>query len=196
MATKIKFQKPPVESIDALKKAAEGMKINHSRISDSLEKVISTPQDHSPHPVLTVDINEALAGRALSSVKRIAWRYLSVEDKDTSIEVHDRGTEGGHEFSNINSGPLVKATLDGLETLAKLGASSPDGEYYVSILRIMPLYVYALWLQAENLPSIILPIGQNPSPLKNGKLYTASEFDAALKEIAEAMTKNPLSKPK
>lgn len=195
MAIKIKFQKPPVESLGALKKAAEGMKTNHSKIAESLQKVISTPEDHSPHPVLTVDINEALAGRALSSIKRIAWRYLS-NVEDASIEVHDRGSAAGHEFSHINSGPLVSSTHEGLQLLEKLGANSPDGNYNISILRIMPLYVYALLLQAENLPAIILPIGKNPSPLKSKKLYTAGEFDTALKEIAEVAAKNPFNKSK
>jgi hypothetical protein len=195
MAIKAKFYAAPPESVAALKAGAEHLEANHlAPMASVLRTVHGAPDDHVPHPVYTVDIEAARAGRAPARAKHIAWRNLTPPDSGLAVEVLDRG-EQGHEFSQINAGPFVAATHSALAAIAS-GVAATDGDYTVSILRIMPLYVVALWLRAEQAEDIIIPVGKAPPGLLSGKAYSPTEFDLALKSIAEAMATNPQSNPR
>lgn len=140
------------------------------------------------HAVYDLGLDAIRAGADLTATKRSAVRYI-VDDANKPIvaaEVLVDGNERATLLANLNSGPFVASSAQALSDLAR-SAEVKAGSFEVRLLRVAPLAVMAVWLKSDTAePDIIYPIVPAPSYLKAGRLYSASDFLAALRPAAAA----------
>lgn len=141
----------------------------------------------APHAVYLLDLDDLIAGNALSSAKLTGWRYL-VHDGERVIASAQAITDASgasYRFSDFNEGPFVRSMADTLAAAERL-EEVENGTYEFRLLMTPAVYVVALWLQdAMAGKNLILPLKPAPHELATGRIYSESEFLTILRELGQ-----------
>lgn len=183
----IRNQIPPAGALRALDTIPDMIHPKDLPLHDAIADVQAHPENHAPHSIWTVGLEDLAGEKGLRGARHIGWRFLTdtSDGRRFSVEVHADPNDSAHEFGMLNQGPFIEATestLAGLqnEPLVK------NGVYTVSLLRIPPLYVVALWLRGESgNEDRIVPMPPVGGELTAGRLYFVDEFHNALRESAK-----------
>jgi hypothetical protein len=127
-------------------------------------------------------LQELADGRGTDAAEHVAWRFL-LQDGQRTVAAVEVPVGGGEPA--VNEGPFVRATASALSKLEQL----PDverGDYELRLLRVVALYLVAVWLHGDGSNDLIVPIGEAPAGLEADRPYRADELLGELAEPARA----------
>lgn len=138
----------------------------------------------APHQVYYVDVNYVAEGNLLEGALLSGWRYILLNDeRPLAAELDFNSETGGLEFSHINNGPFVEATIKGVRVAEGLKAVR-DGDFELRLLEIPSLSVTALWLHADE-RDMLMPLPPVRPGLKPYEIYTEEELLTTLRDAAD-----------
>ena len=182
----LSLPKPPTKGPDIIRTAL-GSLIDHTS-SVAADMAIGGTESldlSAPHRMYFVGLEDVTNNSILSNAKLIGWRYIILKGDDpmaaAELGVDDSG--GGLEFSQINRGPFVGSTVEGVGLAENLDAVRND-TYEPRLLKIPSLYIIALWLHGENSEDIIIPLPPTRPELKAYDSYNEEEFTKAIQGAA------------
>jgi len=141
----------------------------------------------APHAIYDFRADEIARGGGFETARATGFRYLVIKAGApiAAAEVHLGGAGKPSLLTSLNYGPYVAATAG---TLANLAGSeeTKTNVYEVRFLRFSAIYVAALWLKsATGGADIIVPLAPAPRGLEAGKHYSAEDFLAAIRPLAQ-----------
>jgi hypothetical protein len=138
-----------------------------------------------PHRVYGANSSDVIAGSVLAAAVAESWRYLVIRSDDEAVAAVEVTADAGGaaQLAHINEGRFVGATVDAIRRAEEIAAGDPR-DYELRLLRIPSLYVYALWLHADDADQLI-PFDPAPSVLRANDAYDETAFIAALRPLAE-----------
>lgn len=148
----------------------------------------TTLQLSPPHAVYDMRADVVASGGGLESATATGFRYLVHADSVhvAAGEVHTDASGAATLLANLNYGPFVEATAQALTQVAGLGAVRA-GSFEVRLLRFSAIALVALWLKADSGGGdIVYPLAPAPPPLQAESPYTAGDFIAAIRPLAQA----------
>jgi hypothetical protein len=135
-----------------------------------------------PHPVFTAGLEPLAAEKPLiEAAELVAWRVLLEEDQAV-VAAAELAVSDGDERSgaSINRGPFVHSTVEALRT-AERDQRVESARFEVRLLRVVALYVTALWLHSsETDGDLFIPLSPAPAPLRADAVYDTREFESDL----------------
>ena len=139
-----------------------------------------------PHAVYDLRADAVAAGGGLASAKATGFRYL-VQSGGAAVAAGEVLADAGGAASllaNINYGPFVEATAQGLTQVASLAAVR-SGPFEVRLLRFSAIALVALWLKSDSGGAdIVYPLAPAPPPLQAENPYSAADFVKAILPLA------------
>lgn len=135
----------------------------------------------APHPVYFLGLEDVANGKGLAQAKLVSWRYILL-NSDRSLAAAEVSLGANLEFSHVNQGPYVGATVEAVGLAEGLNEVISD-DYELRLLKIPGLYIIALWLHAEQ-PDIIIPLLPAPSELTPNTPYSEATFMSAIQQAA------------
>ncbi len=137
----------------------------------------------APHQVYYVDVNYVAQGHLLEGALLSGWRYILLnKERALSAELDFNSETGGLEFSHINNGPFVEATIKGVRVAEGLKAVR-EADYELRLLEIPSLRVTALWLHADE-RDLLMPLPPVRPGIKPYEIYTEEELLTTLRDAA------------
>jgi hypothetical protein len=138
----------------------------------------------NPHPVFHVGLSDLARDDVLASAQPTGWRFLLRQGDEVVASAETvTGRDGSEQFSLINSGPYVGATVSALERAAGL-PETRDRSYEPRLLQVPALHVTALWLHSERDSDLVVPLAPAPTGIETNRAYDANEFVRTLAERA------------
>lgn len=140
-----------------------------------------------PHPVFTAGLGPIAAEEPLTEAAELtAWRVLLEEDEAVvaaaELPVSDGDQRSG---ASINHGPFVHSTVGALRT-AEQDERVASGRFEVRLLRVVALYMTALWLHSSEIGSdVFIPLSPAPGPLRADAVYDTRQFESDLAGMAK-----------
>lgn len=152
----------------------------------------STLQLSEPLAVYDLQADAIGGGAGLESAIATGFRYLVHAGGSyvaaAEVMVDEQGS--ATLLTNLNYGPYVEASAQGLVQVAKLQLVT-SGSYEVRFLRFSAIYLVALWLKSESgAPDIVYPLAPAPSVLQAEHPYFVDDFLAAVRELAQQRAAN------
>ncbi len=148
---------------------------------------LTTLQLSPPHAVYDLRADLVAAGGGLESANATGFRYL-VQAGGGNVaagEVLADASGAATLLANINYGPFVEATAQGLTEVAKLPAVSA-GSFEARLLRFSAIALVALWLKSDSGGGdIVYPLAPAPPTLEAGTPYTPGDFIQAILPLAK-----------
>jgi hypothetical protein len=148
---------------------------------------LTTLQLSPPHAVYDLRADVVARGGGLESATATGFRYL-VHAGGVNIaagEVLTDSSGAATLLANINYGPFVEATAQGLTEVAKLPAVGA-GSFEVRLLRFSAIALVALWLKSDSGGAdIVYPLAPAPPSLEAGSPYTAGDFFHVIRPLAK-----------
>jgi hypothetical protein len=185
----LNLPKPPKKGRDIVRAALSSLAADGAETTSAMLAGGSEQLDlAAPHKVYFVGLEDVAAGRALSAARSTGWRYIVVQGDEpmAAAELNDTGPGGGGlQFSQLNRGPFVGNTVEGVTAAEKLAAVK-KGDYEMRLLKIPGLFVVALWLRGKGKENILMPLPPTRAELEAYRSYSEEEFFAALREAAYA----------
>ncbi len=164
--------------------AAALTRMNRAQDSASPGQGAAPPGDVPvPAPVHVVGLDTLAAGADVRQAPIALWSYL----------LHGGGGEPPAALADVDAKTLQLAAITEGDAVRSIGTNiraaqseSGNADYDLSVIRVPALYLSAVWMKGRNGAADIIIPGDSPkSPLLAGKHYSADEFTAALKEVAE-----------
>jgi len=174
--------KPPAEGPNIIRKALASLSDSPHLMAAAIGG--AAPLDlAAPHPVYFVGLKAVADGQVLSQAELKGWRYVLLQgDTPTAAAELDVGRAGGKAaFSQLNRGPFVASTVEGVRFAEKLDAVRRHN-YELRLLRIPALYIIALWLHGQK--DLIIPLPPTHPKLKPYTTYSEKAFAKAIKAAA------------
>jgi hypothetical protein len=140
-----------------------------------------------PHPVFTAGLEPVAAEKPLIETAELTgWRVLLEEDQAVvaaaELAVPDGDARSG---ASINRGPFVHSTVQALRT-AERDQRVESARFEVRLLRVVALYVTALWLHSsETDGDLFIPLSPAPAPLSADIAYETPQFESDLARMAK-----------
>jgi hypothetical protein len=175
---------PPPGGLEVINKALGDLGTRPSTAARAMED--AAPEDiavAAPHPVYFLGLEDVASGGGLSAAKLVSWRYILLNG-DNSLAAAEVSLEEGEglEFSHVNQGPFVGATVEGVGIAEGLDEVSRN-DYELRLLKIPGLYIVALWLHADQ-QDILIPLAPAPSVLTPNIPYSETDFIEAVQPAA------------
>jgi hypothetical protein len=131
-----------------------------------------------------VGLTDAAAGRALSAVVPIGWRYL-LSDGDAAADVRMDSPDDEPKFGSLISGRLPERLAEAI-TLAHTMYDHQSGRLVARILEIPAIYRTALWLHGPF--DVFFPVmesaARDENPVARDDRFLARIQEEARREIA------------
>jgi hypothetical protein len=146
---------------------------------------IDGAQIHLPHEVYDLRADKISKGKDLTSAERTGVRYIvdGLAERPIAAEIPVDVPQSEISFANLNFGRFVQATKDGIQDLQ---GREGTGSYEVRLLRFAAIGLMALWLVDDaGQTSSMYPLDPAPPPLESRRLYSESDFLAAIRPLAE-----------
>jgi hypothetical protein len=140
-----------------------------------------------PHPVFTAGLEPVAAEKPLIETAELTgWRVLLEEDQAVvaaaELAVPDGDARSG---ASINRGPFVHSTVQALR-MAERDKRVESARFEVRLLRVVALYVTALWLHSSETDSdLFIPLSPAPAPLSVDVAYDTPQFESDLAGMAK-----------
>lgn len=187
MTVRPQHQELHAAALQALQDAIDHLPPAYAHLAHMLRDVHDHPEQHWPHPVYLVDLDDLAVADGLSQAQLVGWRYLAQTDgnRNYAIEVQGEPDGANCQFAKMDQGPLV----DGIyQVLAepKLRQRVTAGELQFSVLIINEMDTLAVWLRAQDpAQEIIAAIPPVPAYLQPWPaVYTVEQFQDALRNEA------------
>ncbi len=176
--------KPPGENLRIIREALVDL-FNYPQMVEDIIGEIDTRRLRLavPHQVYFVGLLDAAEGHVLSSAELVAWRYI-LDDGEralAAVEVGCSPSGENLEFSHINEGPYVEATVQGVRLADSLIKESGN-DFELRLLNIPSLYIVSLWLFAER--SLLIPLPPTVRELESYSVYMEEPFTQIVRDAA------------
>jgi hypothetical protein len=187
MADPFRVPEPPAASVAALRESLAALADRGQFSARSLRE--TPPADLSasvPHEVFNLGLDAAADGE-VERAEPGGWRYLLEADKGVVATAETRAEGGEHTFSNVNTGPFVKGTVDALAAAEQV-EHGREGEVDLRLLHVPALYLMSLWLRpagATDDAGVFIPIAPAPPGLEPNRPYEVDEFRKRVRELAQ-----------
>ena len=140
----------------------------------------------APHQVYFVGLRDLAEGRLLAAAQLKGWRYIIFEGDRPLAAAELSGDEGALDFSNINRGPFVESTVEGVGRAEVLEVVREE-DFELRLLDIPGLYVTALWLHGPR--DLIIPLPPTRPELEPFAVYEEEALVERLSGRAEQRLK-------
>jgi hypothetical protein len=171
----------PPEAVDAVRRALSATGRFPRRRGGALSLTV-------PHPLFTAGLETLAAERPLIEAAELTgWRVLLEEDEAVvaAAEVALSEGEAARSDASINRGAFVHATVEALRT-AERDQRVESAQFEVRLLRVVALYVVALWLHSSEVDGdLFIPLTPAPAPLSAGAVYDTAQFESDLTGMAK-----------
>ena len=147
----------------------------------------------APHEVFSLGLDDIAENRVIAAARPMGWRVLVVGGQGAvaAIEFDAAGggaTAGGGpvagSFKNINEGPFVEATVEGIHA-AEAESKVQQRDYEVRLLEAPAIYLVALWLHRAD-EDLFRPLGKHmPEGLQGDRFYNEKDLLAAIQPLAK-----------
>jgi predicted flap endonuclease-1-like 5' DNA nuclease len=152
--------------------------IHEAANSNSIKpKIQEDQEDHAPHRLFHLELNDILAGKGTRAAQMKGWRYLFEDENGGFHAAHIEAneTEEDHSFHSIDSSDQIKHFIEGYEALHEHELIQ-DYHYEISIL-VIPDLLSAIWLVGDrHHHEIIIPIPPAGLHLEANRPYSSHEF--------------------
>ena len=170
----------PADALDAVRRAVSATGRFPRRRGGTLSLSL-------PHPVFTVGLEALAAERPLiEAAEFTGWRVLLEEDKAVVAAAEVAVSDGhpGQTGATINRGTFAHSMVEALRT-AEQDKRIESTRFEVRLLRVVALYVVAVWLSSSEPESdLFIPLSPAPAPLSAGATYPTTEFEKDLAAMA------------
>jgi hypothetical protein len=143
-----------------------------------------------PHQVFSVSLEALTAEKPLiDAADFTGWRVLVEEDQAVvaAAEVGRSDGHGGQTDATINRGTFAHSMVEALRA-AEQDKRIASARFEVRLLRVVALYVVAVWLHSSEPDSdLFVPLSPAPAPLSAGATYPTLEFQKDLADMANRM---------
>lgn len=181
----LKHKMPPRESLTALQETVQHMPRSYSNMANLFKEVLEHPDQHYPHPVYSIDLEDIAYDEDLRHAQITGWRYLTKSDggRNFAVEVQQDPDGSNHRFAELDKGPFIDGMSQALGD-ERLNQKIGENELEPSVLRISEMGIFALWLRADDPgKEVIIPISPTPSYLESWPAtYTVHQFQDALRD--------------
>jgi hypothetical protein len=187
----VHFAAPPANGTTLVEAGLHKLSTRTSPLSRTVAD-FSTLAVSAPHAVYDLRPGVVADGGGLASAALTGFRYLVAGGGTTvaAAEVQVDPTGAATLLANINYGPYVEATAQGLTQVAALPAVGA-ASYEVRLLRCSPIYLIALWLKPDSgTGDLIYPLAPAPPGLQAGQPYAAADFINAILPLARKRMEN------
>lgn len=164
---------------EALSSAINQPGLTASAIAESASAELTTA---GPHQVYFVTLSDLAEGRLLSAAKLKGWRYLIFEQEQPVVAAELRTGETELSFSNVNRGPFVAGTVEGVTFAESLDVVHEE-DFELRALEISAIYLVALWLHGKQ--DLLIPLRPAPEQLEPLTVYREEEVIERLRAVAE-----------
>lgn len=183
----LSLPKPPMKGPDIIRTALGSLidSTDSAAADMAIGGTLDVVDFAAPHRMYFVGLEDVANGNVLSNAKLIGWRYILIRG-DAPFAAAELGVDdsgGGLEFSQLNRGPFVGSTIEGVGLAENLDAVR-NNNYEPRLLKIPSLYIIALWLYGQNSEDIIIPLPPTRPELKAYDSYTEEAFTTAIREAA------------
>lgn len=152
--------------------------VHEAANSNSIKpKIQEDQEDHAPHRLFHLELNDILAGKGTRAAQMKGWRYLFEDDNGGFHAAHIEAneTEEDHSFHSIDSSDQIKHFIDAYEALHE-DELIKDYHYEICIL-VIPNLLSAIWLIGDrHHHEIIIPIPPAGLHLEANRPYSSHEF--------------------
>ncbi len=170
-------------ALAALQAVVDNLPPPYAGMAQMLRNVHDHPEQHWPHAVYLLDLEELHPTDGLSEAQLVGWQYLAKAEGNRNYAIEVQGGPDGADcqFSKIDRGPLIDGMCQALSDPALLRQMA-DNQLRLAVLHISELDTLAVWLQADEPErELILTIPPAPATLKPWPaVYTIKQFQAAL----------------
>ena len=179
----LRVRTPPAQATELLRRGLESLfstRPSDDSIRSTMDAAaVSNLEFAAPHPVYFVGFENLLAGTIISTAKVTGWRYLLLNGESVRFfaELGTNDPEDAGWFSHVDSGPIVKGTVDALEFAEGLEAEL-GREYEIRLLSIPSVSLLAIWL--HDMDDLFVPLAPAPAELKTTHAYTEEQLLTAL----------------
>jgi hypothetical protein len=136
----------------------------------------------APHQVYFVGLRDLAAGRLLAAAHLKGWRYIIFEGEQPLAVAELSGGGEALSFSNINRGPFVASTIEGVSRAEGLDEVRTE-DFELRLLDLPGLYVVALWLHGAR--DLIIPLPPTRQGLEPFAVYEEAAVIERLRGPAE-----------
>jgi hypothetical protein len=136
-------------------------------------------------PLYFLRLDRIAAGDGLGAADPNGWR-TDVGGPDGTVAVADAAVvDGGRiEVRQVSRGAAVQGLA---EASADAEAASGDGDYEQRVLQIPGISLTAVWLhEGDAEKDVVIPSAPTPPGIEAARRYTAADFLAAVRPLAQA----------
>lgn len=178
-----KHQKLHQAALQALEDAADNLPTAYAGMAQMLRSVREHPEQHWPHAVYLLDLDEIDPTDGLNEAELVGWQYLVRAERNRNYAIEVIGEPDGNDcrFSRIDRGPRIDGMCQALSDPALLRQIADD-QLRLAVLHISEFDTLAVWLQADNVErELVLTMPPALPMLKPWPtVYTVKEFQEAL----------------
>jgi hypothetical protein len=182
----LRVPNPPERGLGIILEALSSAVNQPTNVAAAIEEVGAAGlTTAAPHQVYFVGLRDLAEGRLLAATQLKGWRYIIFEGERPMAAAELSGGGGGDDaldFSNINHGPFVASTVEGVQRAEGLEAVREE-DYELRLLDIPGLYVVALWLHGAR--ELIIPLPPTRDELEPFAVYEEEEVIERLRASAE-----------
>jgi hypothetical protein len=178
--------KPPEQGLDIIRTKLGSLVDHHTSVAYNMAMGGTENVDvAAPHRMYFIGLEDVANGHLLSAAEVTGWRYIIVRGDDpmAAAELGIDQLGGSLEFSQLNQGPFVSSTIEGVSIAADLDTVR-NNNYELRLLKIPSLYIIALWLHSQGAQDIIIPIPPTRPELTPYDSYSEESFLQAIHEAA------------
>jgi hypothetical protein len=181
----LRFVAGPRNGTQLVRTGLDNLSARESKLSSSVHDFRSL-EISRPHPVYDLRADAIARGGGLETAGLSGVRYLVGDGNRTvaaaEVSVDDSGS--ATVLANVNYGPYVEATVQGLTEVARQNTVASEA-YEVRLLRFSALYLMALWLKADSGGAdIIYPLSPAPTGLNAGEAYSPEALMEIIRPLA------------
>ena len=165
---------------DALSSAIKQPNMTASVLADAAPESLTTA---APHKVYFVGLRDLAEGRLLSAAELKGWRYLIFEHDRPAVAAELKtNTADELSFSNVNRGPFVASTVEGVNFAESLEIVQNE-DFELRVLEVSALYLVSLWLHGQQ--DLLVPLNPTPEELQPLTVYYEDEIIERLRGPAQ-----------
>ena len=141
-----------------------------------------------PQPLYTATTDDVLEHTITNAELPDAWQLLVLRADEplATLEMRierDSDGEESYHYAGVFIGPYTRSIYMALNR-AEIIASETSLSYELRVLRIPTVYLYAVWLHAEN-SNLIIPCAPAPGPLEPNHEMEPDAVCDALRDLAD-----------
>ncbi len=165
---------PPSDAIEAVRQTVSRRRSGEG--PPAPEVPVAPTSVSATQRVFTTGLEALIGADAIEEIaEATGWRFLVEEGREpvAAAEVQDRTRAGVP--AQVTEGPFVRSTAEGLRAAEALEPVQ-EADFELRLLRVPALNLVALWLHAQGIDDLFVPLEPSPHPFRAEHSYPEREF--------------------